>query len=183
LKENNLNKTLWITTTGILIALVIGMQAVTAALGQMVTGSLVNLTLIVAVMLCGLPSGLTVAVITPVAAKLLGIGPLWSIIPFIILGNAVIVIVWHFINKMSFANKHIVRCTAVVAGAVCKFVTLYLGIVQLAVPFLLELPAPQAAVVSGLFSVPQLFTSLIGGTIAALILPVLEKAVKPKFNA
>jgi hypothetical protein len=182
LKENNLNKTLWITTTGILIALVIGMQAVTATLGQLVTGSLVNLVLIVAVMICGLPSGLTVAVITPVAAKFLGIGPLWPIIPFIIIGNIVIVTVWHFISKMSFANKHVVRCTAVIAGAGCKCFTLYIGIVQLAIP-LLMLPEKQAAVISTMFSLPQLFTALIGGSIAVLILPVLEKAVKPKLNA
>jgi hypothetical protein len=178
-----MKKTLWITTTGILVALTIVLQAVTAVMGQLVTGSLVNLILIVAVMLCGLPSGIIVGLITPVVAKFLGIGPLWSIVPFIILGNAVIVTVWHFTSKMSFANKYVVRCAAAIAGAVCKFVTLYIGIVRFAVPFLLELPEPQANVVSTMFSVPQLFTALIGGSVAVLILPVLEKAVKPKMGA
>jgi hypothetical protein len=177
-----MKKTLWITTTGVLIALTIVLQAVTAALGQLVTGSLVNLLLIVAVMICGLPSGIIVGLITPIAAKLFGIGPLAPIIPFIMLGNAVIVTVWHFVSKMSFANKYVVRCMTVASGAVCKFVTLYLGIVQLAVPYLLELQPKQAAVISGMFSVPQLFTALIGGGIAVLILPVLEKAVKPKLG-
>jgi ABC-type Co2+ transport system permease subunit len=78
---------------------------------------------------------------------------------------------------MNFANKYIVRCAAAVSGAVCKFLTLYVGIVLVAVPMLLNLPEKQAAVVSGMFSVPQLFTALIGGGIAVIILPVLEKAL------
>jgi hypothetical protein len=172
-----MKRTLWITTTAVLIALMIGIQAVTAPLGQLVTGSLVNLILIVAVSVGGFSSGLTVALISPVAAKLLGIGPLWPLIPFIIAGNVVIITVWHLLGKRNFANRHLVRCVTAAAGAVCKFLTLYAGIVLVAVPYLLNLPEPQAKTVSGMFSVPQLFTALIGGGIAVIILPVLERAL------
>jgi hypothetical protein len=75
---------------------------------------------------------------------------------------------------------YVVRCAAAVTGAVCKFLTLYVGIVMVAVPLLLNLPEPQAAVISNMFSVPQLFTALIGGGIAVIILPVLEKAIALK---
>jgi hypothetical protein len=54
---------------------------------------------------------------------------------------------------------------------------LYVGIVRIAVPVLLGLPERQAAVISGMFSLVQLITALIGGALAAVILPVLQKAV------
>ena len=87
----NLNRkqsVLWITCTAVFIALLIVMQAATAPLGNsIVTGSIVNLLLVTSVMTCGLSSGLTVAAVSPVMAKFLGIGPLWSLIPFIAAGD------------------------------------------------------------------------------------------------
>jgi len=56
-------RTQWITLTASFTALLIGFQAFTAPLGQFVTGSLVNLVLVVSVMTCGLASGLTVALL------------------------------------------------------------------------------------------------------------------------
>lgn len=72
-------KTLWITRTAALTALLVVLQASTAALGStLVTGTVVNLLLIISVMTCGAASGLSVAVLSPVLAKLIGIGPLWA---------------------------------------------------------------------------------------------------------
>ncbi|MCL2088420.1 MAG: hypothetical protein FWH14_02950 [Oscillospiraceae bacterium] len=165
-----------ITSTALDIAILIGFQAASAALGQLVTGSLVNLTLIMSVMTCGLMSGLTVSLVSPVFAKLLGIGtPLWSLIPFIMLGNAALVIVWHYVCKMKFANVQIVRITALISAAGVKFLVLYFGIVKIAIPFLLDLPASQATAISGAFSVTQLVTASIGGAVAIAILPVTLK--------
>ncbi|MCL2158476.1 MAG: hypothetical protein FWH48_03620 [Oscillospiraceae bacterium] len=166
---------LWIAQTAIFVALLIGGQAATASFGQLVTGSWVNAMLIISVMTCGLASGLTVAALSPVFAKLFGIGPLWSIIFFIMAANAALVLTWHLIGNMKFANVHLVRILALCAAAICKFLVLYIGIVQLAVPFLLNLPEPQAAAVSALFSLPQLITASIGGAIAIAILPAIEK--------
>ena len=67
---------------------------------------------------------------------------------------------------------------ALAAAATAKFLALYLGIVQIAVPFLLRLPAPQAAVISNMFSIPQLLTALLGGGIALLVLTPLKKAIQ-----
>lgn len=78
----NQEKTLWITRTAIFVALLVVLQAATAALGNtIITGAVVNMLLVVSVMTCGMMSGLCVAVISPIMAKLIGIGPLWSLEP------------------------------------------------------------------------------------------------------
>ncbi len=175
---NMKKRILWITRTAVLTALLIVMQAATASFGNtIITGSVVNLILVLAVMLAGLASGLTVAAISPVVAKLLGIGPLWTLIPFIILGNAVLVGVWHFVGNRDPGRPVFAHGIALIGAAVAKFLTLYLGIVRIAIPYLLNLPEKQAAVVSGMFSIPQLLTALIGGGIALFMLPILKKAV------
>ncbi len=170
---------LWITRTAIFLALLIAFQFITAPLGTtLVTGSLVNLMLIVSVMTCGLPSGLTVAVISPVLAKLLGVGPLWEIIPFIILGNITISLLWHLIGNRKIVNTYVPLVIAAIVAGTAKFAVLYFSIVQIAIPFLLNLPEQQAAVISGMFSVSQLFTALIGGTVAIIVIPPLRKVIK-----
>lgn len=168
---------LWITQTAIAIALLIVMQAVTASMGQLVTGSIVNLILIVSVMIFGLASGLAVSALSPIFAKLLGIGPLWELIPFIMLGNMVLVLLWHLIAKRTFAKEPIPAVTAAVIAAVAKFLTLYVTIVLIAVPLLLNLPEGPAKTISTTFSLPQLVTALIGGAAALVILPLLKKAL------
>ncbi|WP_110462580.1 ECF transporter S component [Ruminiclostridium sufflavum] len=174
-------RVLWITRTAALTALLIIMQAVTSTFGNtLVTGSIVNLILIVSVMTCGVSTGITVAVISPVCAKFFGIGPFWSLIPFIIAGNIVLVILWKLIGKHTIKNLKISYAIALVAAAVSKFLVLYLGIVKIAIPVLLKLPEPKAAVISSMFSVPQLITALIGGVLAIIILPVLNRAIKTK---
>lgn len=172
-------KTLWITRTAVIIALLIVLQTATAALGStIITGSVVNMLLIVSVMTCGIMSGLCVAVISPVMAKLIGIGPLWSLIPFIVAGNMILVLIWHFAGNRHWRQKHTAQVIALAAAALAKFLILYVGIVQIAVPLLLGLPEPQAAVISNMFSLSQFLTALLGGGMALLVLPTLKKARK-----
>ena len=175
------NTTLWITRTAVFIALLIAWQAASAALGnQFVTGSGVNLILIVSVMICGVASGSCVALVSPVMAKMFGIGPLWGLIPFIALGNLAIVLVWHIVGNRTMGGKFTAYTVAAASGAVAKFLTLYLGIVKLAIPVILKIPEPQATVMSGMFSIPQLITALIGGSLAVILLPTLKKVAGNK---
>ena len=157
-------------------ALLIVAQATAAMWGNFVAGPIVNLILIVSVMTCGLAPGLSVAVVSPIAAKFSGIGPFWSLIPFIAAGNVVLVILWHYIG-----NRNMGRYTACVAAtivaSIVKFLVLYIGIVKIAVPVLLRLPEQQAAVISIMFSIPQLINPLIGGALATALLPTLKSAV------
>jgi len=177
---NGKNTVLWITRTAIFIALLVVWQAVTAPLGlTLLTGSGVNLLLIVSVMTCGPATGLTVAALSPVLAKLVNIGPaFWTMIPFVMLGNIVLVLVWHIIGNRNIGRRYVAWVIALVAGAGLKFLVLYIGVVQVAVPVLLGLLEKQAAAVSAVFSVPQLFTAAIGGVLAILILPLVKRAIK-----
>lgn len=169
---------LWITRTAIFIALLIVLQAATVPLGNsIVTGSIVNMLLIVSVMTCGLASGLTVAAVSPVMAKFLGIGPLWTLIPFIMFGNVVLVLLWHFIGNRNMGKRYTAYIAALISATVAKFLALYIGIVQIAIPVFLGLPEPQAAVISNMFSIPQLITALVGGVLAMMLFPRLKQTI------
>ena len=63
------------------------------------------------------------------------------------------------------------------AAAVCKFLTLFLVVVKLVLPSL-GLAEKQVAMMSTMFSWPQLVTAAIGGVLALLVVPALKKAFK-----
>ena len=170
----------FITETGVLLALLLALQALTKPLGQLVTGSLVNTVLAVAALFAGLPSGLVIALISPVAAYLLGIAPQILTVPAIMAGNSVFVLCLHFLCKGAALRQIAGWLTA----AAAKFLTLY-GIVGgllcglLAQPLLSSgaLKPPMLTALPATFSWPQLVTALIGGAVALLIVPVLRKAL------
>ena len=176
---DNKQRILWITRTAVFIALLVVWQAASAPLGNtLITGSIVNLLLIVSVMTCGLASGLTVAAVSSFMAKLLGIGPLWSLIPFMIAGNVTLVLLWHFIGNRNMGGKrYMAYITALIVAAISKFLVLYIGIVRIAIPILLGLPEQQAAAITSIFSVSQLFTASVGGALAFVLIPRLKKAI------
>jgi uncharacterized membrane protein len=144
---------------------------------RIVTGSVVNFMLIVSVMICGLASGLSVAVVSPVMAKFLGIGPFWSLIPFIAAGNIVLVIFWHFIGNRNMGPYYAAYAAASITAAIAKFLVLYIGVVKIAVPVFLGLPEGQSAIISNMFSIPQVITALVGGILATVLLPALKKSL------
>jgi uncharacterized membrane protein len=159
-----------------LLALLIAWQYVTAPLGlTLFTGSGVNLILACCVMTCGYLPGLLMAIISPFLARLLGIGPSWLLVPFIAAGNLAFVLVWRLASGGKYGAKRDIprlACTAVAAAAI-KFGVLYAGIVKIAVPLIVNPPEKQAAVLTAMFSFPQLFTALIGGALAVALLPVI----------
>ena len=174
---NDRSKIKWIAETAIFIALLVTLQAVTKAMSQFVTGSMVNLLLVTATLVSGLVSGLTVAAISPFFAFMLGIGPKFiALVPFVALGNIVLVLVWGLLCQKNMNTK--TMTAALVLGAVLKFAALYGGIVKFAIPTLLALPEKQAVVMGANFSWPQLITAVLGGFLAMLIAPTLKKALK-----
>ena len=167
---------LWITETAVMLAMLIVLQWATKPLGQIVTGSCVNAVLAVAVLLGGLWCGLTVALISPFCAFLLGVGPqVIAIVPAIALGNAAFVLVLHFVYDKNIWR----RVWAWLSAALGKFGMLYLVVVQLLCR-ILPLKQPQIDAFTAMFSAPQLVTALIGGGLALLIVPVLKKALRRK---
>jgi len=170
-------KVIFITRTAVLIAITVVLQALTLQLGnQFLTGSVVNMMLILSVMTSGITTGLVVSIFTPILPTLFGFGPVWPVVPFIAMGNMALVSAWHFIGNREIINRYVSYIIAMVAGAAGKFIVLYIGIVQLVMPFILGLP--ENHIMSVLFSWPQLVTAAIGGVCAMLVLPPLLKALK-----
>ena len=92
------NKTYWIAETAVMIALLVALQWATKPLGQFVTGSCVNLVLGVSTLVGGVWCGAVVAIASPFCAFLVGVGPAkLLIVPFIAVGNVVLVLLLHFI--------------------------------------------------------------------------------------
>ena len=180
---------LWVTSTAVFIALLVTMQAVTAPLGnQFVTGSVVNLILIIALLTRGLTSGLAVAAISPIFAALVGVGPAFPpLVPFIALGNIVFILAWFLFGKLLKSDKPGIRYKVIgyliaVVAALIKFLTLYAGIVLIAIPHILSLNEKQSAVLSLNFSYPQMITAVIGGIIALTVVPPIQKALRSQMK-
>ena len=170
-------KTLWLTRTAMLIALLLVLQSVTKGGGQYVTGSCVNAVLAVAALVSGIGSAAVVALVSPFAAFLLGIGPqLLPIVPAIALGNLVYVaVLWVILRKHKLMSARSV--VAWIVAAVCKFLTLYLVVVKLLCN-VLTLKPQQISTFTTMFSWPQLVTALIGGGAALLVAVAVRRAVR-----
>lgn len=172
-------KVLFITRTAVFLALLVAVQAMTAPAGNtIVTGSIVNLILALCAVSMGIPSGLIVAAASPVLAKLIGIGPLWEIVPLVMAANAVFVILWNLLSRIKAQPPIIPLGIAAVGSAFAKFIFLYITVVKGAIPLLLQLDGAKAEVISAMFSAPQLISALIGGAIAIFLIPVINKLLK-----
>lgn len=175
-------KVRWITETAVLLALLVVFQAVTRSLGQLVTGSCVNAVLAITVLLAGMSSGVTIALISPVLAYLLGIAPQLVTVPAIMAGNTVFVVLLGLIAGRGENGRSL--AAAWLLAAIAKFATLYILVVKIicgiaSAPLLASgtLKPPMLEKLPGMFAWPQLITALIGGGIALLIVPVLRKAL------
>lgn len=174
----------WITQTAVLLALLVTLQAITKPFGQLVTGSFVNAVLAVSVLVAGLPSGIVVALSSPVLAYLLGIAPQPLTVPAIMVGNGIYVLILHLLADRQ--GKNLPRqILAWITAAAAKFATLYAIVVWLICGVLSErllasgtMKPPMLKVLPATFSWPQLITALIGGAVALAMFPVLKKALK-----
>ena len=178
----------WITETAVLLALLVCLQALTKPMGQLVTGSCVNAILAISALMGGLGCGIAVALCSPVCAFLFGIAPNFITVLPIMLGNCCYVaLLWLIAGK---SPKPLWKQpVALATAAVSKFAVLYLLVVQIicgvASGALLGkklgetvlLAPPMLKMLPAMFTWPQLFTALIGGAVALLIVPVLRKAL------
>ena len=188
-----MNRVKWLVETAMMLALLLCLQWVTGYIPkpvqQFITGSLVNCVLAVTVLLCGRASGITVALISPVFAAVLGIAPNYVVVPAIMAGNVVYVLLLKTIIGKD-AKSAVKNALALAGSAAAKFAVLYVLVVQvicnLAADALLGqklfgkvlLAKPMLTALPAMFTWPQLITALIGGAVALMILPVLRKALK-----
>ncbi|MBR6595563.1 MAG: hypothetical protein IKK72_03175 [Oscillospiraceae bacterium] len=186
-------KTLWITETAVMLALLISLQWLGSRVPeqmtkQLITGTAVNCILAVTVLMTGLSSGITVALLSPICAYTFGIAPNFVTVLPIMVGNCCYVILLHLIigksRKFSWRQPVGLACAAAL-----KFGVLYLLVVKVICGIAAEallgkkigdtvvLAQPMLKMLPTMFTWPQLVTALSGGIIALAILPVLRKAL------
>ncbi len=175
----------WIARTGVLLAVLIALQAATKPLGQLVTGSCVNAVLTLSVTLCGIGCGAVVALVSPLLAFLLGIAPSVVTVPAIMLGNLTFVLVLNLADWRR-PGLTVPRVIMWPLAAAAKFGMLYLvvskvicGVLtdQLMAAGVLKAPMLQALPVT--FGITQLITALIGGAVGIALFIPLRKAIRP----
>ena len=148
-----------LTRTAATLAILVALQFVTRSLGQLVTGSCVNLVLCVTALSLGWASALALALLSPVLAWLLGVGPAFpALVPCIALGNAVYVLL--------LCLKLDIKWRIPLASTV-KMLVLRIVIGNFVAP--LVVPAAKLIAVIAMFSWPQLLTALIGGALGAVV--------------
>ena len=175
--------------TALLLAICIASQYF-KNLSVYITGPIVNLTIILAVLSVGLWSGLLLSIIAPVTAFFFTGSPIMSAIPLmfpaVMAGNAVLAVtIWYFQKKTSFKWR---LPAGLIAGSVLKAVFMGIVIVLIILPIFgdniaSKLPKPEAlpmvlATAKVTFSVTQLTTALIGSVLAYLIWMPLKKYLK-----
>jgi hypothetical protein len=157
----------WTSLGRLVLLMATGLVITNLGLPQYITGPLVNALLILTVLWSGVSQAIFVGMVTPMGAALSGVLPLplWIMIPFIALGNAVWVSLFGGLRGIN-------RWVALVVAAVAKFVLLYAAVtVLVAHPLSLVVSGHAQAVVVpqaivAMMAWPQLLTALAGGVIA-----------------
>jgi len=152
----------FITRTAILLALTVIFQSFRAP--QLITGTLVNGMLLISAGYVGMWSGVIIGLFTPVLAFLFVIMKFPPMIPFIMIGNALYVLVFS-----GMRNKPV----GMVLGSVVKFLWLSASVYYMLPLF--GVKAPAALV--DMFTFPQLATAVMGGVLALLVLGLLKKSL------
>ncbi|MCI8853813.1 MAG: ECF transporter S component [Lachnospiraceae bacterium] len=167
-----------LTQTAVLLALCIAFQTL-KSISVYITGPLVNAILILATWAVGLPGGLAIALLSPVAAFFLGATPVMNLIPVmmpvVMVGNSILVL---FVN--GFKERQI---PGLLLGSVCKAGFLWLTVWYAVLPlFAGNIPEAKRSAMTAMvrvqFSLTQLITALLGSLIAWLV----WQRVRPVFR-
>jgi hypothetical protein len=133
---------------------------------QYITGPIVNATLILGAALLGGRDALLIGLVPSTLALGAGIisPALAPMIPFIILGNAILVLTFAYLSRVNY-------WLGVVAGSLLKFIFLY---ATSTVVIRLLMNEQAALAVTRTMNWPQLFTALAGGVLAFAILKIVR---------
>ena len=160
----------WLTKTALLIACTVVVQSLSKLIplgpyGNFITGSLVNMCLLISASMVGLSSGAIVGIITPFIALLTGTAIPIIFVPFVAIGNFILVLSFHFLKKHNVIH--------VLVPAAIKSVFLYAAINLMLSA--MQLPPEKATAMLYLFSWPQLITAIIGGAMAVFVASRVNK--------
>lgn len=168
-------KTKDLVLTGMLLAMGLVFQIGFRQFGQPVVGTLVNMILIMAVLMVGVPSAVLIGVTTPVVAFLLGISPLMPLIPIIAVGNCLLVVMFSVTDSLLYKYEWRQFANGVVA-AIFKFIFFFIAIRSLLPLFIAKVP-PKIYIA---FGISQLYTAIAGATLAVILYKFtpIKKALK-----
>lgn len=165
------------TRSGMLLAVAMVFQLIGASIGmprinQFFVGSVVNAVLILAASICGIWWGVLIGVLTPITAWVLRqlASPLLPFTPFIMVSNAIFVVVFSTLDKKIKSGKYI----GYGLGAVLKFLFLFVAASRF-VTFATGLPDKISKNIVAMMGIPQLITAIIGGGAALIIVNIIEK--------
>jgi len=176
------NKVRFLTRTALLLAVAIAFQIFGKFIpyNNFIVGPVVNAVLLVATAAAGLWSGVAISVIAPLVSAFTNKAPIAPLVlgfsPFIIIGNVIIVLLFHLLRRKKSVAFIPGPVLGVAAGAVLKFAFLYASISVFT--SLVEMKPQQAVTLTNLFSWPQLITAIVGGAIALVILKLAGKSLE-----
>lgn len=149
----------WLSRTAILLAIALVFQM--GGFPQFITGPLINTVLYLAAMIVGWQGGMLIGIFTPVIASIRGIlpPPLTPLIPFIALGNSILVILFFWLQSKN-------KIAGIIIASLAKFLLL-----ASAVKLVVQVPPAIAQ----MMSLPQLITALAGGAIALVLAHFFKK--------
>ena len=153
----------------LLFAVLLGIVIIVPAFihAQWITGPVVNATLLIATVLIGPIEAVLLGLIPSTVALSAGLLPLplAPMVPFIMLGNAILIAVFHYLYQKNFF-------VALGISAFLKFAFLHQTVVWLMSRMLDGKIVAKLAV---MMSWPQFFTAVIGGVIAYGLLKGVKK--------
>jgi len=157
----------WLRVLQFALALALGLLIPSAGLPQPITGPLVNALLFLSLQNWGLAPAILVGLVTPLSALTHGVLPLplMAMIPFIAMGNMVLVAVYDALrnrNRWLALGTAAVAKTALLSLAVTWLVTRPLNVTLASGTLALRLPASMVSMMQW----PQLATALAGGLLA-----------------
>lgn len=169
-----------ITTTAVLLALCIAMQCL-KGISVYITGPFVNATIVLATWVTGWFGGLSIALLAPLVAFVLGMTPVLNLMPQMIVvimaGNAVMVVA----AKMIAERGGLLMPVGLAVGSIVKALFLWLTVWYCMLPtFGSHIPEKVQATVKTTFSLTQLITALIGSALAWLVWLRLRRLFQKK---
>jgi len=174
------NKQHFIALSAIMISLTVVVQYLSSLFqNQLITGSVVNMMLIISTFISGLIGSILISFVTPFMAFLIGLSSNIIMTPFIAIGNIIYCVVFYLIKNLLFKLKHdklfielLFLVIAIVVASLFKYLFMYFVLYKVVIVLLIKLKAKALAVV---FGITQLFTALIGGTLALILYKMLER--------
>ncbi len=176
-------KLMLLTRTAVMLACVIVFQWLGKLLGDAIfpgvgstilVGSLVNLVLYVTTIFCGVIGAVCVGLLTPVMALVIGQLAFPILIPFVGLGNVILVLTFWALTKYVKLPDLATKAMGVVWGSLLKF--LYMGFALVALLPVLGFNEKQVAMMSVNYGWVQLVAAIIGGIIFYGVYKGLQKA-------